>query len=116
MLGVGEVASINGDRLALNFVGPSGVVAIAGDGQRKVGGAGDVIGLAIVERFELREFIGVFLDEIGEFVEQNAALRCGQSFAPRPGLVSGAGCAYGPVHVRSVGLGDLRDDFAGRWV
>ena len=54
--------AVDGDGLALILVGPSGVIAIAGDGERQVCGAGDVIRLAVVEGFELGEFVGVFLD------------------------------------------------------
>ena len=98
VLGVAEVGAVDGNGLALNFVGPAGVVAIAGDGERKVGGLGDVIGLAVVEGFELRELIGVLFDEVGELVHEIAALGGGH-FSPGAFFESGASGADGFVDV-----------------
>ena len=39
--GVAEVVAVDRDRLAVDLVGPAGVVAVAVDGQRQVGGLGD---------------------------------------------------------------------------
>ena len=57
VFGVAEIAALHGNGFALNFVGPSGVVAIAGDGERQIGGAGNGIWLAVIESFELGKFI-----------------------------------------------------------
>ena len=49
---VAEVRSLDGDGLAVDLVGPAGVVAIALDGQRQVGVQRIAQRLAVVERFE----------------------------------------------------------------
>src|SRR5262249_42204635 len=49
---VTEKWTLDGDRLAVDLVGPAGVVAIAFDGQRQVGGQRIAQRLAVVERFE----------------------------------------------------------------
>ena len=54
--GVAEVRPFDGNRLAVDLVGPAGVVAIALDGQRQVGVEGVAVGLAVVERFEGGQF------------------------------------------------------------
>src|ERR1700730_12670832 len=54
MLGVGEIRAIHWYGFALILIGPAGVIAIASDGKRHVRGAGDLIGLAVIERLELR--------------------------------------------------------------
>jgi len=113
VLRVSEIRAIYGNGLALILIGPAGVIAIAGDGERQVSGAGDMIGLAVVEGLELGEFVGIFLDEIGELVHEIAALRCGELLTPRACFECGARGAYGFVNVGSVGFRYLGDDFAG---
>ncbi len=68
VLGVAEIFALHWNGLAVILVGPSSEVAVAGDGERKIGGARDGIRFAVIERFELREFVGVLFDQIGEFV------------------------------------------------
>src|SRR5439155_11968464 len=102
-----------GNGLAVVLVGPTGGIAIAGDGERKIGGARDVIGLAVVESFELRQCIGVLFDQLGEFVHQVAALRSGELFAPGAVVESGAGGGDGFVHISGIGFSDVGDGFAG---
>src|SRR5258708_26813337 len=113
VLGVGEIGAVDGNGLALILIGPSGVIAVAGDGERQVRGAGDMIGLAVVERLELRKFVGIFLNEVRQLVHQIAALRGGELLAPSPGLEGSAGGADRLVDVGSVGFRYLGDDFAG---
>src|SRR5262249_9870339 len=62
---------------------------------------------------ELREFVGVFLDQIGQLVHQVAALRSRQLPAPRAVVKSGAGGGYGLVHIGGIGFGNLCDGFSG---
>src|SRR5207253_5494149 len=65
MPGVAEIIAGDGYGLALNLVRPTGVVTITTDGQRQVGSLGNVIGLAVVERFELSQLVGVLLNQVG---------------------------------------------------
>ena len=70
--------------------------------------------LAVVEGLQPGEFVVVLLDQIGEPVEQLAALRGGHA-APRAFLECGAGRACTALSTSAcVGLGDLADLFAGR--
>ena len=113
VLGVAEIAALHGNGFALDLVGPSGVVAVTGDGEREIGGAGDRIRLAVIERFELCEFVGVFFDELGELVKKIAALRCGDFFAPRAIVESGASSRDSFVDIGGVGFCDVSNDFSG---
>src|ERR1700732_3674959 len=61
---VTEVIPIYRDRLALNLVCPSRVVAKAGDDERQARRTRHRIGLPIVERLELCQFVGVLLDQV----------------------------------------------------
>src|SRR5215470_6374111 len=112
MFGVREKWAIDGNGFAVNLVGPASEIAIARDGERKIGGASNMRGFAVVERFELSELIGVLFDEISELVHQVAALR-GAHLSPPPGLKGGASSSHRLIYVGSIGFGDLRDDFAG---
>ncbi len=74
-------------------------------------GAGHGIGLSIVEGFEAREFVRVALDEIGELVQELAALG-GAHLAPCAGFECGASGAHGAINVSGVGFGHLADFLA----
>src|SRR5260370_5596252 len=113
VLGVGEIGAVDGNGLALILIGPTSVITIAGDGERQVRRAGDMIGLAVVERLELRKFVGILLNEVRQLVHKIAALRGRELFAPSPGLEGGAGGADGLVDIGGVGFRYLGDDFAG---
>ena len=56
---VAEIVALDRDRLAVDLVGPAGVVAVAFDGQRQVGVEASRDRLAVVERFEGRQFFDV---------------------------------------------------------
>ena len=112
---VAEIISRNGNGFALDLVGPTRVVAIAADGQRQVGGLGDVIGLAVVEGFEPGQFIGVFLNQIGQPVEQLSAFR-GRHPAPGPLFKSRPRGVDRLVHIRRIGFRHGADFLAGRGV
>ena len=116
VLGVAEIAALHGNGFALNFVGPSGKVAIAGDGERKIGGARDGVRLAVIERFELREFVSVLFDQLSKFIEKIAALRSGDFFAPRAVVEGSAGGGDGFIDIGGVGFSDFGDDFSVGWV
>jgi len=60
----------------------------------------------------LGEFVGIFLDEIGELVHEIAALLCGSFYGQGPFSNAVARGAYGFVNVGSVGFRYLGDDFA----
>ena len=111
---VGEEVAADGDRAALDFVGPAAVVF------EEVRDALDVAervaeDLAAVERFEFRELLGVFLDEFGEFEEESAAVG-GVHLFPGGGIEGVAGGFDGAVDVGRVTLGDAAEFFAGRGV
>ena len=98
--------------LPLNLVSPSGVVAVAGDGQRQIGRARHGDGLAVIERFQPGQLVGVCFDQIRQLVQQSPALRGGH--AP-PGTLTvecGARGFDGPVDIRPVGLRHLTDLFS----
>jgi hypothetical protein len=54
-------------------------------GQRHVGGRGDRVRLAVVQRLELGELLGMLEDEVANAPDNPAALGRGHP-APRPGL------------------------------
>ena len=63
-LAAGQVRHGNGKGLAVDLGGPTGHIAEEIDGQRDVGRPGDCQRLAIVERFQFRELVGVLLQQI----------------------------------------------------
>ena len=112
MAGVAEIWPLDGDGLAVVLVGPAGVVAIGLDGQRQVGVERIAVGLAVVERFQSGQLLFVLLDEVGELVQQPAALG-GADLGPGAFLERLAGGLDGEIDVGLVALGDLADGFAG---
>ena len=77
---------------------PAGHVAEHVDGERDVGGAGDGDGLAVVEGFELGEFVEVLLEQVTELPDEAAAF--GGLHAGPGAVVEGfAGGADGAVDV-----------------
>ena len=115
VLRVGEVIAANGNRLPLILVRPSRVVAVARDGQRKIGCPRHVVRFAVVQRLKLCQLIGVLLDQIRQLVHQYAALRSAH-LAPRALVERRARCRHRLVHIRRVGLRHLRDHFTRRWI
>mmetsp|Transcript_34092 Transcript_34092/g.61455 ORF Transcript_34092/g.61455 Transcript_34092/m.61455 type:complete len:545 (-) Transcript_34092:51-1685(-) len=109
--GVGHVRAVDGDGLAVDLVGPSGVVAEVVNGERHIGDARDVEGLAVVESLEASERLSVGLQGVGELVDETTALFAGH---PWPGaLIEGlAGGLDGQVDVSRVTLRDTEDLFA----
>ena len=79
---VGEVIAADRDRLAVDLVGPAGVVAQAVDHRGQVAlRLGDR--LAVVERLELGQLVDVLLDQVGQLVHEPAAVG-GVHLAPGP--------------------------------
>jgi hypothetical protein len=101
--------------VAFDFCGPSGVVAEVIDCKRQVGDARDLEGLAVVERFELRKFLGVLFEQVGEFPEEFAALGRRNS-GPLAGVKSCACSFDGSIDVFFVACGDVGEDLAGRGI
>ena len=113
-LGVAEVPPADRDRLAVDLVGPAGVVAEAVDHQRQVGVAALADRLAVIERFELGQLVDVRFDQVGELVHQPPAV-AGVHLAPGAGVERLSGRLDGQVDVGGVALGDVGDDlFGGR--
>src|SRR5260370_971888 len=77
------------------------------------GGGGDMIGLAVVGRGELRRCVGILCKEVRSFVHKIAAVRGRELLAPSARLESGARGADGLVDIGGVGFRYLGDDFAG---
>ena len=100
--------NING--LALNLVGPAGIIPDTPDDSANVSlRHGD--GLAIVERLNSGKEIDVLLAEISQLVHQNATLRRSGGL-PRPaeGLAGGSNCE---VDILFCGLAHGADDLFG---
>ena len=114
-LGVAEVVAADRDGLAVDLVGPAGVVAEAVDHQRQVGVAALADRLAVVERLQLGQLVDVLLDQVGELVHQAAAV-AGVHLAPGAGVERLAGGLDRQVDIGGIPLGDLGDDFLGRRV
>jgi hypothetical protein len=81
-------------------------------GQRYVGGERHPDGLAVVERLELDEFLGVLEDEVADPPDEPATVGRGHP-APRPDLERPAGGSDGPVDVFRVALSDVGQGLAG---
>ena len=107
---VAEIVTFHGNRLAVSLVGPAGIVTVALDGQRQVGGDGITVRLAVVEAFQGGKFFLVFLDEVGQAVQVPAALG-GIHLRPGARLKRLAGRLDGQINVRLVSLGHLTDGF-----
>jgi hypothetical protein len=107
-----EVVATDGDGLAVDLVGPPGVVAQCLEGQRDVAGAGVVHGLAVVERLERGEFVDLRLDQVGQPQHDPAPLA---SVHARPGaFVEGLSRRqHRGVHVGRIRFRDLCDHLLG---
>lgn len=111
--GVGECVGVDIDGLALDLVGPAGVVTKGVDGHGHVA-AGHGDGLAVVERLDGGQEVEVLLGDVGELVQHGAALFRGD---PAPLALEGlAGGSDGDVDILLGGLGDGADDLLGRGV
>ena len=96
----------------MNLVGPASVVAQAVDHERQVAllGLGDR--LAVVEDFQFRQLVQVFLDQVGQLAHEPAAVA---GVHPAPGTLVErlARGLDGPIDVGGVALGDFGDDLLG---
>ena len=112
--GVDELSLGGLDGLALDLVGPAGVVAEAGDDGLDVRLCPEE-GLAIVEGLDGSEGVDVLLDELCEAGEELAALSTGHAEAVRV-LESILGSLDGGVDVLGGTLANLSDQLARRGV
>src|SRR5208282_613027 len=103
------------NRVAFDFVGPARHVAEHVGGERNVRDARDRERLAVVERFELRELLGVFFDEVPELPNHAAALGR-RKLAPWAGVERGARRRDRAVDVFFVAFRDVRKHIAGRGI
>lgn len=99
--------------LAVNLVGPTGVVAQATSDAGNVHTGSHGGGLAHVEGLEVGEVLSVGVDELSELPEHLAALGTG---GLGPDFVSSLGGLDGGLDIFLAGLLDLADDFTGRGV
>src|SRR5208337_1416329 len=117
LLGVAEVVAPDGDDLALDLVGPAGVIAEAVDHERQVDVAALGDWLAVVKGLELGQLVDVLLGQVGEPVHQAAAI-AGVHLAPGA-LAVVERLPRGldrEVDVGGVAHGDFGDDLLGRGV
>src|SRR5579872_633901 len=71
--------------------------------------------LAVIKSFQLREFVAMLIDQLGDFPD-NAGAVCGQHLRPRTFFKSLARGLHGAVNVGFIASGNLREDFSGRWI
>lgn len=90
-------------RLAVNLVGPAGVVAERGDSLGHGHGLAVCVEHPTFQGFKGCEVLRVALDEIGEFVQEGAAEGARSGFPCGEGL---CGAMHGAVNVRWAGGGD----------
>ncbi len=106
----GEVWTVNRDRLPVVLVGPTGVIAIALDGQVQINVEGLREWLAIVQGLQRGDVIAVSLNEVRKLKQQAASLRC-IHFAPRRTQSEGLARSFRSlVHICLVPFLHLRDD------
>ena len=110
-----EPADRNVDRRAFDLRGPAGHVAEVVARAGHVDDAGHLLRLAVVDALELRELVGVLVDEIGEPPDQRLALRR-QHRRPRAALERLARGGDGFVDVGAARVGDRRDFVARRGI
>ena len=110
--GVAEVVAVDGDRLAMDLVGPTGVVAQGVECQRDIDMPGVGKRLAVVERFERRQFVDLRFDEVGQLQHQPATL-AGIHPGPRPGFKSLPRRRHGRIHIGGIPFGHLGDRLLG---
>ena len=84
-LAAGHIGHGDGKGLAVDLGGPAGHVAEEVHGQWDVGRPGHGQRLAVVERFQFGELVGVFFQQVAQLPDQTAALR-GCHSGPRPRL------------------------------
>src|SRR5262245_49229503 len=111
MPGVAKIWAVDRNRLALNLIRPTRVIAVASDCQWQVSSFGNVIWLAVVQGFELRQLLCVRFDKVRQSVQQAAALRSGH-LAPSTLFKSVTGCMHGFINVGSVGLRDVCNELS----
>ena len=71
--------------------------------------------LAVVETFEIAEFLGVLFEQIGEFPDQASAFGRGHP-APRAIVESLARGLHCLIDIFAIAFGNLRQNFAGRGI
>ena len=99
------------DCIALDLGRPSRHVAEQIDCERYVGRLRDVERLAVVEAFDVTEFFGMLLEEIGELPDEASAL--GRSHpAPRPVIERFASSLYGLIYVFAIAFRNLRQNLS----
>ncbi len=69
-------------------------------------------GFAVVQRFQLRQFVGVLFDQLGELPHHAGAIGSGRA-APRPVFKSLTGDGNGFVDIGRVAFGHLGDHPSG---
>ena len=108
------VRNVKRDRVALDFGCPSSHVAEHVGGKCNVGGFSDTKRFAIVECFQLRQFVRVVLDQIAYFPNQSATLRSGK-FRPGAFVERFSGCCNGQIDIGCFALSRLSNHLiAGR--
>lgn len=111
LAGVVQHAGVDVDGLALDLVGPSTVVANAGDdGPDVSAGIGD--GLAIVKRLNSGEKLGVLLDDVGK-LEHEVGPGVGGDVQAPCGVERLAGGRDGKIDILLGAFADLADDLLG---
>jgi hypothetical protein len=71
---VAKELAVNRNCLALNLVRPSGEIAIAGNGLGNIYGFGHVKRLAVVQRLEPGQCVGILFDQVSDAMKQVSAL------------------------------------------
>jgi hypothetical protein len=106
--GIGEhVGDRNRNGIALQLGGPAREIAEVIGGQRHISTSGIFDGLAVVQRLQQCQFLGVLLDQLGDAPEQATALGRGESGpgAAFEGLARGGD---GAIDIFGIALCDFR--------
>ncbi len=92
----------------MQALGPAREMAKVSDGFSDIDQLGELQRLAVVKRLELRQFVAVLLDQVGQAVDQPGALGRGhlRPGAALQGIPSGLD---GAIDVSCTGLGDRGD-------
>ncbi len=106
---------VDRQHVAGRALGPAREVAEMSGSGRDVDDLGELDGLAVVERLELGQLVGVLLDRLGQTGQHARAIgrRC---LRPRAALERSTSGAHGAIDVLAPALGDLGDGLRGRWV
>lgn len=107
---VAEEVSVDRDSLALLLVRPAGIVAEALDCKRDVDTLRDTYGLAVVQRFNLRELVLIALEQTGKLEDDIATRR---ALCCAPGLEGGTCSSNSNVNIGLVSLLHLADHSLG---